>query len=158
VAKGRRPADDFSALEQAAWSGLLRVHGRLSRSVEQDLLARSQLTHAEFDVLRRLSTAADTRLRIQDLATQNPLTRSGVSRVVERLERMDLVVREGAPEDGRGTCAVLTADGAAVLRTALAEHVLLVRTAFLDHFKGKELEAMAGFWQRVEARSSGGDG
>jgi len=91
----------------------------------------------------------------QDLAAQSVLTRSGISRVVERLERAGLVTREGASEDGRGAYAVLTEAGVARFRTALRAHVVFVRRHFLGFFSERELEQMAAFWRRVEERQGG---
>jgi len=146
----RRPDNDFSALEQAAWGGLLGMHGRLFQLIEQDLLHRFRISHAEFEVLLRLSWADGHRMRIQDLAAQSLLTRSGISRVVERLARVDLVTREGAPEDGRGAYAVLTGRGVETIGAALTAHVAFVRAEFLDRFDESELQTMARFWHRVE--------
>lgn len=152
--KQRRPVSDFSPLEQAAWGGLLGMHGRLFRLIEQQLLDQFRISHAEFEVLLRLSWADGHRMRIQDLAAQSLLTRSGISRVVERLARIDLVSREGAPEDGRGAYAVLTGRGVGTIGAALTTHVALVRAEFLDRFVESELHVMAGFWRRVEDHDS----
>ncbi len=142
--------DDFTPLEGDAWGGLLGVHGRLMRLIEHDLAERCRISHVEFEVLLRLSWAEGRRMRIQDLAADSVLTRSGVSRVVERLERVGLVIRESAPEDRRGAYAILTDAGLAMLRTALAGHVALVRARFLDRFGPDELEQMATWWRRVD--------
>ena len=148
--------DDFTPLEQAAWGGLLGMHGRMMHAIEADLEAHSRITHAEFEVLLRLSWAEQRRLRIQDLAARSLLTRSGISRVVERLERVGLVTREEASEDRRGAYAVLTEAGLLRLRTALRAHVAFVRSSFLGLFSETELEQMATFWQRVEQGQTGG--
>jgi DNA-binding MarR family transcriptional regulator len=146
--------DDFSPLEQDAWGGLLGMQGRLSRAIDADLREHSQITHIEFEVLLRLSWAEGRRLRIQDLAERSVLTRSGMSRAVERLERANLVTRITADEDRRGAYAILTKEGSARLRTALKAHVAFVRKNFLSHFSKAELEQMAEFWQRVEAQQA----
>jgi DNA-binding MarR family transcriptional regulator len=147
--------DDFTSLEQAAWGGLLGMHGRMMRRIDADLQAHSRITHAEFEALLRLSWAEGYRLRIQDLAARSLLTRSGMSRVVERLERAGLVTREGASEDRRGAYAVLTETGLARIRTALRAHVAFVRHHFLGLFSDHELEQMAAFWRRVDQRQAG---
>jgi DNA-binding MarR family transcriptional regulator len=146
--------EDFTPLEQAAWGALLGVHGRLLQKIDADLQLRHHLTHGEFEVLLRLSWADAQRLRIQDLAARSLLTRSGISRVVERLERAGLVRREEACEDRRGAYAVLTAAGAARLREALRDHVAFVRRHFLSLFSEGELAQMAEFWRRIEACDS----
>lgn len=141
--------DPFTPLEGAAWGGLLDVHGRLMRVIEADLQERVRISHPEFEVLLRLSWADGRRMRIQDLAAQSVLTRSGVSRLVERLERVALVARESALEDRRGAYAVLTKRGAATLDEALVGHAQLVRSAFLGRFTRAELATMGTFWRRL---------
>ncbi|MDZ4762906.1 MAG: MarR family winged helix-turn-helix transcriptional regulator [Chloroflexota bacterium] len=143
--------DDFTPLEQAAWGGLLGMYGRLFRLIDTDLQTHSQITHIEFEVLLRLTWEKNQRMRIQDLAARSVLTRSGVSRVVERLEKIGLIRRERADEDRRGAYAILTADGAARLKTALTAHVAFVRQHFLTHFSEAELKQMGLFWQRLDA-------
>lgn len=150
-------SDTFTPLEQAAWGGLRGMHGRLLRQIDADLQEHARVTHAEFEVLLRLSWAEGGRLRIQELAAQSLLTRSGISRVVERLERVGLVERTGAEEDRRGAYAVLTNAGLERFHQARARHVAFVRDQFLSHFSEAELEQMAGFWRRVNQRHVQGD-
>jgi DNA-binding MarR family transcriptional regulator len=130
------------------------MHGRMVRWIDADLQEHARITHVEFEALLRLSWAEGQRLRIQDLAAQSVLTRSGMSRVVERLERANLVIREGASEDRRGAYAVLTATGLERLQTALRSHVAFVRQNFLSVFSDQELAQMAAFWRRVEQNSN----
>lgn len=89
-------------LEQDAWGGLLGMHGRMMRWIDTDLQEHARITHVEFEALLRLSWAEGQRLRIQDLAAQSVIIRSGMGRMVERLERAGLVTREEASEDRRG--------------------------------------------------------
>ena len=142
----------FSKIERDAWGGFLGAYARIYRLVEADLQAHSHITHVEFEVLLRLSWEESHRLRIQDLAARSILTQSGVSRMVERLEKAGLVRREGASEDRRGAYAVLTEAGAERFRTASREHIAFVRRNFLDLFNDKELKRMSGFWRRLEGR------
>lgn len=140
----------FTLLEQGAWGGLLGIYGRLMRRIEADLQEHSRISHVEFEVLLRLSWAEGHRLRIQDLAEQSVLTRSGVSRMVGRLEQAELVTREHATEDRRGAYAVLTEAGLDHFHRALQAHIVFVRRNFLEFFNNEELAQMAEFWQRVE--------
>lgn len=142
--------DDFTMLEIAAWGGLLGNHSRMMRRIDANLQEHSRITHPEFEALLRLSWATNHRLRIQDLAAKSMLSRSGISRVVERLERVGLVKREGASEDRRGAYAVLTPAGLTRFEAALKAHVALVRQHFLEVFSESELEQMATFWKRIE--------
>ncbi|MGH8926356.1 MAG: MarR family winged helix-turn-helix transcriptional regulator [Acidimicrobiia bacterium] len=143
-------AEHFTGIEHAAWGGFLGAFGRINRLIEADLQEHSRISHVEFEVLLRLSWEKSHRLRIQDLAAQSILTRSGISRVVERLERVGLVVREGAIEDRRGAYAVLTPAGVKRFRTAMKAHLAFVREHFLVYFNDKELEQMAEFWKRLD--------
>ncbi len=147
--------DDFTQLEQSAWGGLLGMHGRMMRGIDADLHEHARITHVEFEALLRLSWAEEQRLRIQDLAAHSVLTRSGMSRVVERLERAGLLTREGASEDRRGAYAVLTEAGLTRLRSALHAHVVFVRRHFLEVFSDQELEQLGMFWRRVEEHQAG---
>ena len=146
----------FTPAEHAAWGGFLGTFGRMSAQIDADLRDRYGLSHVEFEVLLRLALSQDGRLRIQDLAERSILTRSGMSRAVERLERAALVSKARAVEDRRGAYAVLTDAGRDLFERAAAEHVAFVRARFLALFTEDELEQMAGFWQRV-ARSGSGD-
>jgi DNA-binding MarR family transcriptional regulator len=142
--------DGFSEIEQNAWGGFLGTHARMNRMIEEDLLSHSQITHVEFEVLLRLSWNKNHRVRIQDLAAESVITRSGVSRVVERLEKAGLVTREEASEDRRGAYAVLTEKGLTRFQQAITAHVAFVRENFLSHYNENELEQMAGFWKRLQ--------
>lgn len=139
----------FNRCEQAAWGGFLSAYARMNRFIEDDLQAHSHLTHVEFEVLLRLSWSDTHRMRIQDLAAESILTRSGISRVVERLEKAGLVTREEAPEDRRGAYAVLTEAGAERFRIAAQKHSECVHTHFLSKFSEEELQTMATFWERL---------
>ena len=145
--------DGFTEIEQNAWGGFLGVYGRMNRMIEEDLQSHSHITHVEFEILLRLSWNESHRVRIQDLAAESVLTRSGVSRLVERLEKAGLVTREEAPEDRRGAYAVLTDEGAARFQKAVKAHVAFVRENFLSHYSERELEQMAAFWQRLENKT-----
>ncbi|MCX6056872.1 MAG: MarR family transcriptional regulator [Chloroflexi bacterium] len=142
----------FSEIEQNAWGGFLGTYSHINRLVEEDLQSHSHLTHVEFEVLLRLNWEKDHRLRIQDIAAQSILTRSGVSRMVERLEKAGLVTREEAPEDRRGAYAVLTNAGAERFHAAAEAHMEFVRRNFLGLFSNEELKQMSGFWKRFEGK------
>ena len=142
----------FSEIERNAWGGFLSAYARINRIVEEDLQEHSRITHVEFEILLRLSWDGNHRVRIQDLAAQSLLTRSGVSRVVERLEKAGLVTREGASEDRRGAYAVLTEAGIARFQKAVDAHVTFVKENFLTLFNEQELKQMAKFWKRLEEK------
>lgn len=140
----------FSPIEQGAWGGFLSIYSRLNRLIEEDLQEHARISHAEFEILLRLSWHENHRLRIQDLAAQSILTRSGVSRVVERLEKVGLVIREEASEDRRGAYAVLTEAGKERFGIAADAHATFVRRHFLNLYTEAEQQQMGEFWKRAE--------
>jgi DNA-binding MarR family transcriptional regulator len=148
--------DDFTELEGSAWGGLLGMHARMMRAIEADLQARAGISHAEFEVLLRLNWAEGRRLRLQDLEARTIMSRSGISRIVERLEKSGLLTRETAPEDRRGSYAVLTRKGRTEFAKALRAHVALVRRDFLTLYSERELQQMAAFWLKQKARVASG--
>ena len=147
---------EFSQLEREAWSGFLSTYALIYRIVEEDLQSHSQITHIEFEILLRLSWAENQRMRIQDLAAQSLLTRSGVSRAISRLEEAGLVKREEASEDRRGAYAALTKEGAKRFQNSIQPHVAFVKENFLDLFSEQELKQMAKFWERVQKSQNSG--
>ena len=84
-----------------------------------------------------------------ELADGVLLSRSGMTRLVDRLERDGLLVRDPCSDDGRGTYAVLTDKGESLLDNARRTHLDGVRERFLQHFEPDELLALAGLWDRV---------
>lgn len=115
----RYPRDE----ELTAWREFLRAHARLTRRMETDLVREQHLSLAAYDVLVQLAEAPQRRLRMTDLADALLLSRSGVTRLVGRLEQVGLVARCRAAGDGRGVVAELTDRGLDRLRTASATHV-----------------------------------
>lgn len=109
--------------ELTAWREFLRAHARLTRRMETDLVREQRLSLAAYDVLVQLAEAPQHRLRMTDLADALLLSRSGVTRLVGRLEQIGLVARCRAAGDGRGVVAELTDRGLDRLRTASATHV-----------------------------------
>jgi DNA-binding MarR family transcriptional regulator len=106
------------------------------------LLAEYKLSPAEFDVLIRLARSPQYRLRMSDLAAQTILSTSGVTRVVDRLERDGLVTREACPSDRRGLFAVLTEDGVARVEAVMPAHNELIERWFTGLLSGEQLASM----------------
>lgn len=101
-------------------------------------LAEHSLTLVEFEVLVRLARSEDQEARMSRLAAQVSLTTSGLTRVVDRLERGGLVERRACPQDRRGFCAVLTQAGHARLSAALPDHLAMLERYFLGRFSADE--------------------
>ena len=150
----RRPRDEGGAAqlderELRAWRGMLRVHATLTKALDADLEAEHGLPLSSYEVLLHLDAAEGRRMRMSDLATMVILSRSGLTRLVDRLEREGLIARESCPSDARGSFATLTAAGRRKLGAARATHLAGVRSMFLDHFSDEELELLGSAWERL---------
>lgn len=97
----------------------------LAARIEDDL-ARHGLGGVEFEVLVRLARSPERRLRMSDLTAQTALTSSGVTRLVDRLERVGLVARQACAEDRRIVWTTLTDEGADLVGRALPGHIAVV--------------------------------
>ncbi len=135
--------------ELGVWRSFLRAHARLTRILEAELIAEQRLSLAAYDVLVQLADAPLYRLRMTELADAVLLSRSGVTRLVDRLERAGLVLRERADGDGRGVVAVLTAQGLDRLRTASGTHLTGVARHFAEAFDHSELESFGRTCDRL---------
>ena len=140
---------ELTSGELGAWRGMLRVHAALLRALDAELDAAHGLPLTSYDVLIYLQRAPGKRLRMAELADSVLLSRSGVTRLVDRLEREGLLVRDSCMDDGRGLYAVLTDKGEELLERARPTHLEGVRERFLRHFSDDELGTLAGFWERV---------
>jgi DNA-binding MarR family transcriptional regulator len=141
--------NELTAEQLAAWRGLLRVHSALVKALDAELLAGHDLPLTSYEVLINLQAAPGRRRRMAELADGVLLSRSGMTRLVDRLEREGLLERDACASDGRGTFAVLTDKGEALLAEARRTHLDGVRERFLRHFSPAELEQLAGLWNRV---------
>jgi MarR family 2-MHQ and catechol resistance regulon transcriptional repressor len=98
---------------------LIEVHTSLRAIISTQCAQDRSLRAPDFDALIRLARSPEQRLRMCDLAAQMSLSSSGVTRLVDRLERQRLVRRQTCPGDRRSSLAVLTADGASRVTAAL---------------------------------------
>jgi DNA-binding MarR family transcriptional regulator len=135
--------------ELRAWRGMLRAHAALTKALDADLDSAHGLPLSSYEVLMYLNDAEGRRMRMRDLAASVILSRSGLTRLADRLEREGLIRRESCPSDARGAFAVLTPAGAEMLAAARATHLAGVRSLFLQHFSDDELDALGEFWERV---------
>jgi DNA-binding MarR family transcriptional regulator len=146
---GTEAIRELTTEELGAWRGLLRVHSALVKALDGELLAQHALPLTSYEVLINLQAAPGRRRRMAELADGVLLSRSGMTRLVDRLEREGLLERDACTSDGRGTFAVLTDKGDELLAQARRTHLDGVRERFLQHFTDDELEQLAGLWNRV---------
>src|SRR6478752_6991831 len=125
-----------------AWRGLIQAHARLTRTLDEELQAAHRLSLAEYDALLQLANAPDRRLRMSVLADRVLLSRSGITRLVDRLVAAGMVERSQCSTDARGAEAALTRAGLDRLRGASATHLDGVRRYFLEAIDSADQHAI----------------
>jgi DNA-binding MarR family transcriptional regulator len=135
--------------ELGAWRGLVRVHAALARELDAELDACHGLPLSSYEVLRSLTKMPAGRMRMAELAEHVLLSRSGMTRLIDRLEREGLVARTTCDKDGRGCYAVLTEHGRDKVEQARGTHIAVVREGFLRHFSEVELRELALLFERA---------
>jgi DNA-binding MarR family transcriptional regulator len=146
--------DLLSPRELAAWRGLLETHSRLIARLDTELEREHGLPLTAYEVLMYLGDAGGM-LRMGELADRLLLSRSGITRLVDRLERQGLVERRRCSDDGRGLNAVLTDAGLAALRAATPGHAALVRRMFFDGLDPDALPALRAALEAVHEQVLG---
>src|SRR6266849_2884205 len=124
-----------------AWDSLLRAHATLMRRLDTDLERETGLALADFDVLAQLA-AAQSPLRMTELADRALISRSGMTRRVARLVDEGLVRRDNAAADARGVVVALTDAGVARLAETAPVHVRGVSERFLAQLDDQELAVL----------------
>jgi DNA-binding MarR family transcriptional regulator len=135
--------------ELRAWHGLKRAHASLAKRVDAELERTHGLPLTSYEVLRHLVDSPGGRMRMCDLAEQAQLSRSGLTRLADRLEKEGLLERCSCEHDARGAYACLTELGRKRLCAARGTHLAVVREQFLSRFTEDELGALAELWDRI---------
>jgi DNA-binding MarR family transcriptional regulator len=138
-----------------AWRCFLQAHAVVIRRLEADLLSEHQLPLASYDVLVQLAEAGGRSLRMIELADRVLLSRSGLSRLVDRLVREGLVERAPCLEDARGTLAVLTPAGLQRLRDASVTHLRGVHDHVTSRLEDTELAELARLLTKLTPPAGG---
>jgi DNA-binding MarR family transcriptional regulator len=141
--------DTLTAGELRAWRGLLRAHACLARRLDAELDQAHGLPMTSYEVLHHLDEALGGRMRMRDLAEQAQLSRSGLTRLVDRLEREELLVRCSCEHDARGSYACLTERGRGRLEDARVTQLAVVREHFFSRFSELELSVLADMCERI---------
>lgn len=141
----------------AAWRNFLTAHARVTRRLDDELQAAHGMSLAEYDALLQIAHAPDRRIRMNVLAERVVLSRSGVTRLIDRLEAAGSVARAACKSDARGQEAVLTQLGLDRLRQAGPTHLEGVRRYFLDRLDDADLAALeTGLGRIADPLGSGG--
>ena len=126
----------------APWRAFLIAHARVVRRLDEELRAEHDLSFAEYDALLTIAQAPERRIRMGQLADEVLLSKSGVTRLIDRLVGDGLVERSACLADARGAEAVLTERGLARLRAASRTHLRGINEHFLAVTTSTDLEAM----------------
>lgn len=137
-----------------AWRSFLRAHARLLRVLETELVAEHPINLGAYDVLVQLAEAPERRLRMAELADAVLLSRSGVTRLVDRLEQAGMVTRQRFDGDGRGKVAIITTKGIDTLRAAARTHLTGVVAHFINHMTPAELTEIGELCARLTTQVS----
>jgi DNA-binding MarR family transcriptional regulator len=119
------------------------------RELDRELETGHGLPLTQYEVLIHLDRAPGRRLRMSELASSVLLSQSGITRLVDRMERDGLVAREPCPGDRRGLLAKLTPEGRKKLAEARPTHLAGVHARFLEHLDDDNLRELTAIWERI---------
>jgi DNA-binding MarR family transcriptional regulator len=136
-------------LQLEGWVSFLRAHAAITRELSAQLQREHDLTLNDYEVLLHLSHADDGRMRRVDLAQRVVLTASGITRLLEGLERAGYVRKESCSADARVSYAALTDDGREKLRSAAGTHLRGIDELFVSRYSGSELTTLAELLGRL---------
>lgn len=142
-------ADTPTPEHLAAWRGMLTVHTELTERIDDALRRAEVIPLRWYDALLGLYEAPGHRLRLSELARAALLSRSGLSRLVDRLEAAGLLTREPCSDDARGAYAVLTPEGLQALRRSWKVYGRQIEALFGRHLSRAEARAAAELSRRV---------
>jgi DNA-binding MarR family transcriptional regulator len=138
--------------ELAAWRALLNAHALVVRRIEADLQAEGLPSLGWYDVLWALYRSPGRRLRIHELADEVVLSRTGMSRLVDRIEAAGMLRREPVPDDRRGAYAVVTEEGIELLRRMWPVYARGIRELFAQQL-GDDPDPVRATLERVAERA-----
>ncbi|MEW9515872.1 MarR family winged helix-turn-helix transcriptional regulator [Streptomyces tubercidicus] len=138
--------------ELRAWQGFLGAGALLERCLDQQLREDAGLSHAQYEIMARLSAAPDGELRMTELADALYNSKSGLTYKITQMESAGLVSRRACPSDVRGIFATLTDAGRKRLEEATPGHVALVRELVMDVLTPDQIAALAEGFAEVSRR------
>ncbi len=140
----------------SAWRSFLEVHSAVIKALEKELIEGQGFSLTWYDVLTHLSEASGARMQHQALAESLLLSRSGVTRLVDRMAEAGLVSRESSPEDRRVSYVVMTQPGRDALDRASPGHMRGIAQHFVRYLEAGDVALLQGFFSRVLDGESGG--
>jgi DNA-binding MarR family transcriptional regulator len=143
------PSSIATRADLTSWVAFLRAHSALTRRLNSDLQAAHGLTLSDYEVLLRLANAENEMMRRVDLAGSVLLTASGITRLLDGLERAGYVEKAACESDLRVTYAKLTKAGRRTFDEARVTHLQGVDELFNAHFSAAELDTLAELLLRL---------
>ncbi len=144
-------AEKIDESHLAAWRAFLNTHAVVIELIERELAVAKQLPLSSYDVLLTLLEAPDHRLRMHEIADAVVLSRSGLTRLIDRLEAQGLLVRERSCPDRRVAYAVLTEQGKAALRRAWPVYAKGIELHFTSLLNDTEVRTLTEALEKVLA-------
>ena len=141
--------------ELNAWRGMLRVHSGLVNRLDAELEREHGLPLTSYEVLLKLAEAPEHSLRMGQLADHLFLSRSGLTRLIDRLVKAGLVERTRCGSDRRGSYAKLTTAGLQRFEEARPTHLNGVREHFLAKLGPDDLDELAAIWSKLDPGAVG---
>ena len=141
----------LSESEIRAWEAFLRAYATTTHVLERESETRGGLPLGEHFLLVQVARGPETGTRPTDLAAQSLLTKSGVTRALDRLEQDGLVARNVCPSDKRGSLVVLTPKGRHLLRRAAPGHIRAIAKHFAEPLTPSELAVVTAAMERIIA-------
>jgi DNA-binding MarR family transcriptional regulator len=129
---------------------MLRIHAYTTHELDAELTRLHGLPLSSYEVLLYLADAPGGRMRMSELADSVLLSRSGLTRLVDRLERDGLLERERCEEDARGYFAAITTKGRTLFDEARRTHLAGVRERFVSRLSREDLRTLGELWEKVE--------
>jgi DNA-binding MarR family transcriptional regulator len=133
---------------------MLEAHARVTQQLDAQMHAEHELSVSAYEVLMFLADAPEHRMRMSEIADRVLLSRSGCTRLVDRLAEQGYVTRCADVTDGRGLHAELTKAGLAKITTARITHHEGIRRFFLDHLTTTDQIALGDIWTRFLATAT----
>jgi DNA-binding MarR family transcriptional regulator len=140
---------ELSTEQRTAWLGMLDVHNRVVKELDQELERKHGLSLSTYSVLATLTRSPEGRLQMSELADRVLISRPGMTRLIERLERDGLVERLRSGTDSRQVYAAITEHGLERLGEAAGSHFDGVRSRFFDKLTATQTRALASAWLNV---------
>lgn len=131
------------------FGSFLKAHQQVAEALNKSLTDERGISLTWYDVLLQLSYAPDGRLRLQDLAERVLYSRSGLTRLIDRMEKAGLVKREPCAQDKRGTWAVLTTRGLREFKRAAPTHLRGIESEFFSRLTDDEVQALGKAMSRI---------